>query len=141
MSGDSVRRSAFEEDRPPRRIGRAAAIWLAAWVALVLAIVALMFQLRGRLVEQLGTAQAQEDWDAWRKTADEQSQSGPVRRAKTRSAEPPTLVLLAHYFGTMLGAAIIFGSLLSAALVIAVRGAFGPGRKPPRIQKRKPWTP
>ena len=73
-----------------------------------------MFQPRSRLVKRLSTPAAQEEWDAWRKTAEEQSQSGPVRRAKTRSPEPPTLVLLRDYFRTMLAAAIVFSSLLAA---------------------------
>ena len=123
------------------RLDRVTVAWIVAWLTLIALVVAVMCQLRSHLVASLDTPEARADWDAWRKAADEQSHTGPVRRAKTQSPEPPTLVLLRDYFGTMLAAALVFSSLLFATAMIAVRGALGAGRKPARVVRREPWTP
>ncbi len=122
------------------RLQRAGLAWLVAYLAAMVLIVALVFHVRTRVMQSLGTPEARAEWDEWRRAAAEQSQSGPVRRAKAQSPEPPTLVLLRDYFGIMLTAAIVFSSLLFATAMIALRGAYGAGRKPPRIVHRQPWN-
>ena len=115
-------------DRAP--IYRSAKVRVAALAAYLLAmglVVWGVFHARTWALENLSTESAQADWDQWRREADEQSRTGPVRRAKADSPEPPMLVLLRDYFGIMMTGALVFSSLLLATLAVAVHGAFGPG--------------
>jgi hypothetical protein len=125
---------------PTSRLPKAGIAWLVAYLATMALIFGLVVHIRARMLESLSTPEAQAEWDQWRRVADEQSQTGPVRRAKSESPEPPTLVLLRDYFGIMLTAAIVFSSLLFATAMIAVRGAYGARRKSPRIGNRQPWN-
>lgn len=100
-------------------------LWLAAYVAVIAAIVALMFQLRRVTLQTMGTPEARAEWEAWRKSPPNQRTDLPVKRRPPSSPEPPSLVLMRDYFGVMLSAAVVFGSLLFTAIAIAARGAFG----------------
>jgi hypothetical protein len=140
MSAAPLSKSTMDDSQPTYRLQKAELAWLVAYLATIALIVGLVVHVRARMLESLGTPEAQVEWDAWRRAADEQSQSGPVRRAKSESPEPPTLVLLRDYFGIMLTAAIVFSSLLFATAMIAIRGAYGAGRKPPRVVNRQPWN-
>jgi hypothetical protein len=100
-------------------------LWLAAYLALIVAVVVAMLQLRRVTVRTLGTPQARAEWEAWRTSPPNQRSDLPVKRRPPASPEPPALVLMRDYFGVMLAAALVFSSLLFAALAIAFRGAFG----------------
>ncbi len=124
----------------PYRLHRTGLAWLVVYLLSMALIVWLVFHVRARVLEDLGTPEARAEWEDWRRATLEQSQTGPVRRTEARSTEPPTLVLLRDYFGIMLAAAVVFSSLLFATAMIAVRGAYGSGRKPPRVVNRQPWN-
>ncbi len=55
------------------------AIWAAAYVVVVLAVVLGMFAGRRAALEQLTTPEAQAEWDAWRKAEPNQTEVGGVR--------------------------------------------------------------
>ena len=130
----------MDDSQPTYRLQKAGVAWLVAYLVTIALIVGLVLHVRANILESLSTPEARAEWDQWRRAADEQSKSGPVRRAKSESPEPPTLVLLRDYFGIMLTAAIVFSSLLFATAMIAIRGAYGAGRKPPRVVDRRPWS-
>jgi hypothetical protein len=122
------------------RLQKAGLKWLIAYLLTMAAVVWLVFHVRARAMESLDTPAARAEWETWRQAAGEQSIAGPVRRRTPASAEPPTLVLLRDYFGMVLGAAIVFGSALFGSTMIAIRGAYGAGRKPARIVDPQPWN-
>jgi hypothetical protein len=100
-------------------------LWLAAYAAVVAGVVVAMFQLRRLAFENFDTPEARAEWEAWREAPPNQRDDLPVKRRPPTSAEPPTLVLMRDYFGVMLTAAVVFSSLLFAALSIALWGALG----------------
>jgi hypothetical protein len=99
-------------------------IWLVAYLATMALIVWLVFHVRTQAMLHLDTPEARAEWEHWRQAAAEQAAEGPVKRHVPSTHEPPSLILLRDYFGVMLGSAIVFGSLLFAILMIAVRGVF-----------------
>ena len=96
--------------------------WLAAYLATVTALVAGTFAARRSALRELSTAQATAEWRQWREAARKETTSGPVRRRLPESTEPPGLVLLRDHFTVVLTAAIVFGSLLFAMAMFAIRG-------------------
>jgi len=99
-------------------------LWLVAYLVAVVAIVLGMRHLRQRVLETMDTPQARAEWQKWREAEPNQTDSNqPVKRRPPKSAEPPTVVLLRDYFPVIVTAAIVFGSLLFAAITIAARGA------------------
>jgi hypothetical protein len=95
------------------------------YLAVMGAVVAVMFQVRRVTLRTMDTPEARAQWEAWRKSPANERTDLPVRRRPPKSPEPPALVLMRDYFGIMLTAALVFGSLLFAAIAIAARGAFG----------------
>jgi len=122
------------------RLQKAGLQWLIAYLLTMALVVWAVFHVRTRAMETLDTPQARAEWEEWREAAGKQSIAGPVHRRTPASDEPPTVVLLRDYFGMVLGAAIVFSSALFATTMIAVRGAYGAGRKPPKITNPKPWN-
>lgn len=86
-------------------------------------IVGGMFMARQETLTAMSTPEAQAEWDAWRESEVNQREDLPVKRRPPKSPEPPALVLMRDHFPVLLGAAVVFGSLLYAALVFAVSGA------------------
>jgi hypothetical protein len=111
-------------------------VWLAAYLGVIVAVVVAVVQLRRVTLRTMGTPEARAEWEAWRASPPNQRTDLPVRRRVPPSAEPPSLVLMRDYFGVMLAAAIVFSSLLFAAIAIAARGAFGRERKPSEVRKQ-----
>jgi hypothetical protein len=89
----------------------------------VVVIVAGMLQLRRATLAALGTPEARAQWQAWRDAPPNVKTDLPVRRRRPPSEEPPALILMRDYFGVMMTAAVVFGSLLFAVIVLAARGA------------------
>ncbi len=113
--------------------------WLVAYVLILVTVVVAMFQARQAALTTMGTDQAQADWEAWRKSEPNQSNDLPVRRRPPKSTEPPALVLMRDHFQMLLGAAILFSSLLFGALMIAARGAFAKQQSyPPQGAEKRP---
>jgi hypothetical protein len=99
-------------------------LWLAAYLALIATVAVAMFQVRGATLRTLDTPEARAEWEAWRNSPPNKQTDQPVKRRPPASPEPPALVLMRDYFGVMLTAALVFSSLLFAALTIAFHGAF-----------------
>ena len=98
-------------------------LWLVSYLLIVALIVVKLVDLRGSLLVELGTADAQANWQQWLDDESARSeQTGPVQRRTPKSAEPPSLVLLRDHFTACLTGAILFASMLFAFLMIAIKG-------------------
>ena len=96
---------------------------------MITAVAVVMVQVRQATLDTLATPEAQAEWDAWRNSRPNQPDAKqPVLRRPPKSPEPPALVLMRDYFGVMLTAAIVFSSLLFAALTFATLGVLGRSR-------------
>jgi hypothetical protein len=103
-------------------------LWLAAYVAYLAAVVALVFWARRTTLREMDTPEARAAWTTWREAPTNQAVDGPVRRRPPTSTEPPALVLVRDYFSVVMCGAIVFSSLLFAALMLAARGVFSSTR-------------
>jgi hypothetical protein len=99
-------------------------------------VIASMFAVRTTTLRDLSTPEAKAQWEAWRQAEPNRTETGPVKRRPPASSEPPALVLLRDYFPVMLAAAVVFASLLFAAIAISVRGALSTTRAGPETQSR-----
>jgi hypothetical protein len=97
---------------------------LVAYAALMVVVVFAMLRVRETTLATMGTPAARAEWTAWRESEPNQRKDLPVSRRPPKSAEPPSLVLMRDHFAVLLSAAIVFSSLLFAALAIAIRGVF-----------------
>ncbi len=104
--------------------------WAVAYLAFLALVIWGCFAARQSALATFGTPAAQAEWDAWRAAAAEQAESGPVRRKVPKSTEPPALVLMRDYFGVVLSAAVVFGSVLFALLALFLRVATRPSPPP-----------
>ncbi len=109
---------------PGARRRRAHLLWLAAYLATMTAVVLVILEIRRSTLRDMDTPEARAQWQAWREAEPNRDASGPVRRRPPSSAEPPALVLMRDYFAVVMSAAMIFGSLLFAAIMMAARGVF-----------------
>jgi hypothetical protein len=123
--------STLDQTKPVKQ--RTRAYWLAGYVLYLAAIVAGIVWLRGSILDSMGTPEAQAEWEAWRQSPPNQDQRGPVRRRPPPAEEPPALLLMRDHFAVVLSGAVIFGSLLFAAIAIAVRGVLSPAAIPPGV--------
>ncbi len=98
--------------------------WLAAYLIAMTGIVLLVLQVRRTTLRDMGTPEAKAEWQAWRESEPNQSDTGPVKRRPPTTAEPPALILMRDHFPVVMTAAVLFSSLLFAALGIAARGVF-----------------
>lgn len=96
---------------------------LAGWIVMLGVVIAGMFLVREQTLATMNTPEAQAEWDAWREAEVNQRADLPVKRRPPKSPQPPALVLMRDHFPVLLGAAVVFGSLLYAALAFAVSGA------------------
>jgi hypothetical protein len=106
---------------------RANLLWLAAYLVYLAGVVALVFWARRTTLREMDTPEARAAWTTWREAPTNQSGDGPVRRRAPTSTEPPALVLVRDYFSVVMCGAIVFGSLLFAALMLAARGVMSSG--------------
>lgn len=98
-------------------------LWLAAWLAVVAAIVVPLSVMRGRMVERLSRPEAMAEWRTWRaETERRREASGPVERRAAAGDEPPSLVLLRDHFVPIVATSVLMGSFLFAFLAFVARG-------------------
>jgi len=115
--------------RGPRR-EVANLIWLVAYLVYVAAVVLLVLYARGVTLREMDTPEARAQWQAWREAPPNQDTGGPVRRQPPSASEPPALLLMRDHFAVVMSGAVIFGSLLFAAIMMAARGVLSSGRAP-----------
>jgi hypothetical protein len=111
-------------------------LWLAVYAIAMTGVVWGMLQLRRATLRTMDTPQARADWQAWRDAPPNQRDDLPVKRRPPSSNEPPSLILMRDHFPVMMSAAVVFGSLLFAAITILTRGALshdasGKNQRPP----------
>jgi len=98
--------------------------WLLAYAAMIVAVAGGMVRMRSMALAVYGTPEAQAEWDAWRKRAQEmEQQPESVKRRVPKSAEPPALVLMRDYFGVCLALAVVLSTVLFGTFMMLVRGA------------------
>lgn len=107
---------------------RANLFWLAAYGIAITGVVVLVLFERDATLRELDTPEARAQWDAWREAPPNQDTTGPVRRKPPSSTEPPALLLMRDHFAVVMSGSVIFSSLLFAAIMMAVRGVFAPGK-------------
>jgi hypothetical protein len=98
-------------------------LWLATYLILVAGVVLGMLQVRRLTLSAMATPAAQAEWNNWREAPPNVRTDLPVKRRRPSSNEPPALVLMRDHFPVMMTAAVVFSSLLFAAIVLAARGA------------------
>jgi hypothetical protein len=98
-------------------------LWLAAYLIVLTGVIVGMLKLRNITLRTMDTPEARAQWQAWRNAPPNQRTDLPVRRRPPSSDEPPALILMRDYFGVMMTAAIVFSSLLFAAISFSARGA------------------
>jgi len=98
-------------------------LWLAAYLIVLAGVVLVMLQVRRLTLRTLDTPEARAEWNAWRESPPNVRTDLPVRRRVPSSDEPPALILMRDYFPVIMASAAVFGSLLFAAIMFAVRGA------------------
>ncbi|MBM4003200.1 MAG: hypothetical protein FJ295_07925 [Planctomycetes bacterium] len=73
------------------------------WLLMAAAVVVAMVVARDLTLAAYGSQAARQEWETWRKVAQEQSQGGgPVQRRVPKSVEPPALVLMRDHFAVIL---------------------------------------
>jgi len=120
----------------PGILRRGNLLWLAAYLVVLAGIVLVMLQVRRVTLRTLSTSAARAEWNDWRESPPNVRTDLPVRRRAPSSDEPPALVLMRDYFPVMMAAAVVFGSLLFATILLAARGSLSHDRPatPPRGQ-------
>lgn len=101
-------------------------IWLVGYLAAMVVVVSLTLWGRDVALREMDTPEAHADWQTWRDAPPNQRTDGPVRRRPPVVGEPPALLLMRDHFPVVISGAVIFSSLLFAAGMMAVRGAFSP---------------
>lgn len=96
--------------------------WLAAYLIVMTGVVVSMLHQRRVTLSTMDTPEARAQWQAWRDAPPNQRADLPVRRRPPSTDEPPALILMRDYFGVMMSAAVVFGSLLFATIMFSVRG-------------------
>lgn len=120
----------------PPAARRGLKLWLVAYVLTLVGIVALMLQMRSTALREMDTPEAHAQWQEWRESKPNQDTSGPVKRRPPKAGEPPALMLLRDHFAVVMTGAVLFGSLLFGAIMLAFWGAFATA-PPPDTQKQR----
>lgn len=95
---------------------------LVAYVICVALVVLGLTRARDAVVETFGNETALTEWQKWRTVAGESE--GPVERREPKSDLPPAYVLMRDHFNACLGFSLLMTTVLFAAFVFMIRGAF-----------------
>ena len=97
----------------PKTFGRLIWLWAPIYFALLAGVVLGMFAARDWALADLSAPASLADWQQWREDVrTEQERPTTVERRIPKSTEPPMLVLMRDQYGVLLGAAVVFSSLL-----------------------------
>ena len=107
--------------------------WLGVYVLLITTACTGLSVLRSRVVRVMSSPEEGQHWQHWREAADKSAQQVGVQRRVPRSAEPPALVLMRDYFGVVIAAAIVFGSVFYLIGMLLIRGVWS-SRRPDRAR-------
>jgi hypothetical protein len=97
-------------------------VWITSYVVMMLAIIASLVAFRSWSLSEFDSEAAQRNWQAWRDAAVESGWQGGVNRARPKSAEPPTLVMMRDHFGVCLAIVLVLATALYATVMIVLRG-------------------
>ncbi len=99
-------------------------VWAGAGYTVVVASLVFGFRTaRERTLADLGTAEAAQQWQAWRAETARQSKSpGPVARREQRAVEPPLLILMRDHFAAALGTTLLAVTIFYWFLAFILRG-------------------
>ena len=101
--------------------------WLLAYITVMALLLGGLMYGRSQALATYGTADAQTEWDAWRKDAKQMAAgSGPVKRREPKSAQPPALVLMRDHFAACAGVAVLLSTVLFGTFMFFIRGAVQP---------------
>lgn len=114
----------------PHSARRGLLMWLVAYMFALAGIVTLVLQVRSSVLREMDTPEAHAQWRQWRESKPNQDTGGPVKRRPPTAGEPPALMLLRDHFAVVMSGAVLFGSLLFAAIMLAFWGAFARTPKP-----------
>lgn len=81
-----------------------------------------MTRVRWAVIETFGDEAALTDWQEWRAAAGQED--GLVARDPPESDLPPAFVLMRDHFAACLGFSLLMATVLFAAMVFMIRGAF-----------------
>ncbi|MBI1903180.1 MAG: hypothetical protein HYS13_18930 [Planctomycetia bacterium] len=99
-------------------------VCLALYLALLGALAGGMFYARHRVLSDLGSAGAAEQWQEWKKDVERQTASSPApARRVPKSNEPPLLVLMRDSFLAVLTVTLAIFSVLFWFLALLLRGS------------------
>ena len=104
-------------------------LWFAAYLVAICGVIGLVLYGRQTTLREMDTPAAHAQWKAWREAEPNQSNQGPVRRLPPIADEPPALLLMRDHFTVVMVGAVLFSSLLFAALMMAARGVFASNSK------------
>jgi hypothetical protein len=76
--------------------------------------------LRSRVLQVMGTAEEARRWQEWRENA--QDAGGGVARRAPKSSEPPALVLMRDHVWVVAAAALVFGTVFYALVMMLTYG-------------------
>jgi hypothetical protein len=111
--------------------------WIAAYVLMLVAIVAGLFALRASVLAEMSTPAAEADWMRWKaEAAKEDGTAGPVQRTVPKSNEPPLLILMRDYFrasvvGLLLPVSALYWFIAWLVHGVATQSAEARLRSPP----------
>lgn len=109
------------------------------YVALTAAVAGAFWSARQRTLDELGTAEAAEQWRAWRaETARQSKNPGPVARREQRAVEPPLLILMRDHFAAALATTLAAATIFYWFLAFIVRGVLRSSPRTPAAEIEVP---
>lgn len=104
--------------------------WLLAYITVMALVLGGLMYGRSQALATYGTADAQTEWDTWRKDARQMAKgSGPVKRREPKSAQPPALVLMRDHLIACLGISVLLTTVLFGTFMFFIRGALTPRKR------------
>ena len=115
------------------RLSRRSWVWtgVVGYVGFLAAALGLLFWARHRVLNQTDPQWATQQWQTWVEDVERQADTtGPVKRQRPQTAEPPALLLMRDLFGVCVAAVLIFGTLLFGSFWWLLGGALFSGHVP-----------
>ena len=115
------------------RFSRRSWVWtgVVGYVGFLAAALGLLFWARHRVLHQTDPKWATQQWQTWVEDVERQADTtGPVKRKRPQTAEPPALLLMRDLFGVCVAAVLVFSTLLFGSFWWLLGGALFSGHVP-----------